>query len=132
MNVTKFMVLFHLSFLLLGTMSLLLITLGIISFDWAAFWTIVIAIFLNVFFEVLWINEARQRTVGKKEVQPVITGVLPMISFVVPTYNEEQNIMRCINSLFKCALNYRDSSEILIVDDGSTDNTFEVAWAHPC
>jgi cellulose synthase/poly-beta-1,6-N-acetylglucosamine synthase-like glycosyltransferase len=52
-----------------------------------------------------------------------------MVSFVVPAYNEEKNIMHCLNSLFECAANFRGSSEIIIIDDGSTDNTYEIAWA---
>jgi len=65
----------------------------------------------------------------KQHPAPKIGRVYPMISFVAPAYNEERNIMRCINSLFKCAVKYRGPSEIIIVDDGSTDSTFEVAWA---
>jgi cellulose synthase/poly-beta-1,6-N-acetylglucosamine synthase-like glycosyltransferase len=41
----------------------------------------------------------------------------------------EKNIIRCINSLFECATNFRGSSEIIVIDDGSTDNTYDVAWA---
>ncbi len=51
----------------------------------------------------------------------------PMVSFVVPAYNEENNIIRCIISLFKCAENYQGNCEIIIVDDGSTDYTYEAA-----
>jgi len=65
----------------------------------------------------------------KQHPVPKVGRVYPMVSFVVPAYNEEKNIMRCINSLFKCAVKYRGPSEIIIVDDGSTDNTFEVAWS---
>jgi biofilm PGA synthesis N-glycosyltransferase PgaC len=53
----------------------------------------------------------------------------PMVSFVVPAHNEEQGISRCITSLFKCAEEYDGLCEIIIVDDGSTDFTYEVAWA---
>ncbi|MEM3442712.1 MAG: glycosyltransferase family 2 protein, partial [Candidatus Bathyarchaeia archaeon] len=53
----------------------------------------------------------------------------PMVSFIVPAYNEEQNVSRCINSLFKCAEKYDGLCEIIVVDDGSTDYTYEVAWA---
>jgi len=67
--------------------------------------------------------------VWKKSSMPKTDRVYPMVSFVVPAYNEEQNIMRCINSLFKCAVKYRGPSEILVVDDGSTDSTYETAWA---
>ncbi len=67
--------------------------------------------------------------IWKQRPTPKIERVYPMVSFVVPAYNEEQNIMRCINSLFRCAIKYRGPSEIIVVDDGSTDNTYEVAWA---
>lgn len=53
----------------------------------------------------------------------------PMVSFIVPAYNEEQNVSRCISSLFKCAEKYDGLCEIIVVDDGSTDYTYEVAWA---
>jgi len=53
----------------------------------------------------------------------------PRISFVTPVYNEEKRISRCIASLFSFAAQYPGFSEIIIVDDGSTDYTYEVAWA---
>jgi len=53
----------------------------------------------------------------------------PMVSFVVPAYNEEKNIGRCIASLFKCAENYQGLCEIIVVDDGSRDYTYEMAWS---
>jgi len=53
----------------------------------------------------------------------------PMVSFVVPAYNEEKNISRCIKSLFKCTEKYNGLCEIIVVDDGSNDYTYEVAWA---
>jgi cellulose synthase/poly-beta-1,6-N-acetylglucosamine synthase-like glycosyltransferase len=53
----------------------------------------------------------------------------PMVSFVVPAYNQEKNISACIASLFKCAEKYDSLCEILVIDDGSTDYTYEVAWS---
>ncbi|MDD5193378.1 MAG: glycosyltransferase family A protein [Candidatus Nanoarchaeia archaeon] len=47
----------------------------------------------------------------------------PKISIVIPVYNEEKDIEDCINSLKKQS--YK-KIEIIIVDDGSTDNTLEV------
>lgn len=48
------------------------------------------------------------------------------ISVVAPVYNERENISNFINkvgaSLKKCALSY----EIILVDDGSTDGSYEV------
>jgi len=52
-----------------------------------------------------------------------------MISFVFLAYNQEKRIPQCILDLFKCAAQYPGLSEIIVVDDGSTDCTYEVAWA---
>jgi cellulose synthase/poly-beta-1,6-N-acetylglucosamine synthase-like glycosyltransferase len=53
----------------------------------------------------------------------------PLVSFVVPAYNQEKNVSRCVTSLFRCAEKYAGSCEIIIVDDGSSDCTYEVAWS---
>ena len=53
----------------------------------------------------------------------------PMVSFVVPAYNEEKKVSRCISSLFRCAEKYKEPCEIIVVDDGSSDYTYEVAWS---
>lgn len=53
----------------------------------------------------------------------------PMVSFVVPAYNEEKHIANCLTSLFRCAEHYRGNCEIIVVDDGSTDYTYELAYA---
>jgi biofilm PGA synthesis N-glycosyltransferase PgaC len=50
-----------------------------------------------------------------------------MVSFITPAYNEEKNIARCIQSIFKCAEKYDGLCEIIVVDDGSTDHTYEIA-----
>lgn len=49
-----------------------------------------------------------------------------MISVIVPTYNEEQNISACLQSLNRQTLP-RDSYEIIVVDGGSKDQTREIA-----
>lgn len=46
-----------------------------------------------------------------------------MISIVVPVYNAEQYIGRCLDSILKST--YRDF-EIIIVDDGSTDQSSQI------
>lgn len=58
----------------------------------------------------------------------------PSVSFIVPAYNEEKHISRCIQSLFNTATNYPGFCEIIVVDDGSRDHTYEIAWAtlHQC
>lgn len=45
------------------------------------------------------------------------------ISFVVPCFNSEKYMEKCIDSLLMCG----DDVEIIIVNDGSTDKTAEIA-----
>ena len=53
-----------------------------------------------------------------------------LLTIIVPAYNEETRIVRALDSV-----PIRDDLEILIIDDGSTDKTLEVAQnyatAHP-
>jgi glycosyltransferase involved in cell wall biosynthesis len=48
------------------------------------------------------------------------------ISVVIPTYNEERYIEKCLQSLVNQTLN-RDEFEIVVVDGGSADRTVELA-----
>lgn len=68
-------------------------------------------------------------TVARKQRKESRKRDYPMVSFVVPAYNEEKNVARCINSLFKCAKKYGGLCEIIVVDDGSRDYTYELAWS---
>jgi len=45
------------------------------------------------------------------------------VSVVVPTYNEEANIGRCLEHL-------RDFAEVIVVDSGSTDSTRKIALSY--
>lgn len=54
----------------------------------------------------------------------------PMISIVIPVFNEERYLAECLNSLM--ALDYEKSEyEIILVDNGSTDRTLEIARTYP-
>lgn len=49
---------------------------------------------------------------------------MPQTSIIIPMYNEERYITRCLESLTKQT--YQDF-EIILIDDGSTDKTIEKA-----
>jgi biofilm PGA synthesis N-glycosyltransferase PgaC len=68
-------------------------------------------------------------TFARKQGDKVKQAFYPMVSFVVPAYNEEKNVARCIKSLYRCAEKYAGRCEIIVVDDGSCDYTYEIAWA---
>lgn len=46
-----------------------------------------------------------------------------ILSIVIPTYNEEKLIFRCLSSIARNFGKYENNIEIVVVDDGSTDNT---------
>jgi glycosyltransferase involved in cell wall biosynthesis len=46
------------------------------------------------------------------------------ISFIIPAYNCESTIKEAVESIFD--KNFEDGDEIIIINDGSTDNTMEV------
>src|SRR5512137_80909 len=49
-----------------------------------------------------------------------------MISVIIPTFNEEENIAQCLVSLSHQTIP-RNEYEIIVVDGGSKDNTCEIA-----
>lgn len=53
---------------------------------------------------------------------------LPSVSIIVPTLEEENNIMKCLESL--SLLDY-PNYEIIVVDGGSKDRTVEIASQYP-
>ena len=48
----------------------------------------------------------------------------PNISFIIPVYNEERNIQNVLKDLYEVvAENPKWGSEVIVIEDGSTDNT---------
>ena len=47
---------------------------------------------------------------------------LPLISVIIPTYNQDRFIGRCLRSLIVQKMQ-RDLYELIVINDGSTDQT---------
>lgn len=70
-----------------------------------------------VYYPLALIYELRRRK------PPVFKTEPPLVSVVVPAYNEEKVIGQCIESILASEYQPR---QIIVVDDGSTDGTLEV------
>ncbi len=46
------------------------------------------------------------------------------LSIVIPIYNEEENIIPLVGEILSALKDFKESYEILLVDDGSKDNSF--------
>ncbi|MFP3950267.1 MAG: glycosyltransferase [Candidatus Micrarchaeia archaeon] len=80
-----------------------------------------LALYVTIFYILVYLKNRKHLA---KVPRP--NGWEPRISVVVPAYNEEKNIARCLDSLLNSDYP-RNKLEILVVDDGSTDNTLKIA-----
>jgi cellulose synthase/poly-beta-1,6-N-acetylglucosamine synthase-like glycosyltransferase/peptidoglycan/xylan/chitin deacetylase (PgdA/CDA1 family)/spore germination protein YaaH len=64
--------------------------------------------------------------VRKRQVPEVAGGFLPQVAVLIPAYNEEKVIVRTIRSVLNSDYPHM---RIVVIDDGSTDRTSEVARA---
>jgi cellulose synthase/poly-beta-1,6-N-acetylglucosamine synthase-like glycosyltransferase len=53
----------------------------------------------------------------------------PLVDVIVPAYNEADNIARLLRSVDAAAGRYGGPVRVLVSDDGSTDDTAQIAWA---
>ncbi|PIP04380.1 glycosyl transferase [candidate division WWE3 bacterium CG23_combo_of_CG06-09_8_20_14_all_40_14] len=65
-------------------------------------------------------NAVKAKTTEHKEASN------PYLSIIMPAYNEEKNIVKSLSSIYAYLKDYDYSYEILVVDDGSFDNTAKI------
>ncbi|MFQ5529368.1 MAG: glycosyltransferase family 2 protein, partial [Gemmatimonadota bacterium] len=82
---------------------------------------IFLGILLVRYFTLLWFG-FMQHT--ERDIEGVDEGELPPVSVIVPAYNEGAVIAAALESLL--ALDY-PTYEVIVVDDGSSDDTLDVA-----
>jgi glycosyltransferase involved in cell wall biosynthesis len=73
---------------------------------------------------------AKREPPDANRVEPPVTRE-PEISFVVPAYNEEALLPRCLEAIAAEIARSRRAAEIVVVDNASTDRTREIALAAP-
>lgn len=56
--------------------------------------------------------------------------IQPLASVIIPTYNYSEFISQAIESVFEAEMQLSKKVEIIVVDDGSTDNTKEILNAY--
>ena len=82
--------------------------------------------FVGLYLSIIWINLL---FLGKDEIEEkksIDKSYRPTITFAIPAYNEEKTIAGTIQSILD--IDYpKGKYEIIVVDDGSTDNTAKIA-----
>jgi len=57
--------------------------------------------------------------------QMAVYMIKESVSVIIPAYNEEANVKRLVKDTIKIISQYTKKYEIIVVDDGSTDNTYK-------
>ncbi|MFP4116289.1 MAG: glycosyltransferase [Candidatus Aenigmatarchaeota archaeon] len=77
----------------------------------------IVSIFVSIYFFLCYLE-------NRGDLESSETDWTPLVSILIPAYNEEDIIEETINSLLE--LDYPEK-EVIVVDDGSEDDTLEVA-----
>ena len=51
---------------------------------------------------------------------------MPKLSIIIPAYNAEQYIKQCLDSILQNSKESLSKTEIIVINDGSTDNTLKI------
>ncbi|MFH1473271.1 MAG: glycosyltransferase [Candidatus Aenigmatarchaeota archaeon] len=78
-----------------------------------------ISIYLSLVWFIVYFNN-KDKFLRKPKIKN-----LPSVTFLVPAFNEEKNIARCLKSLID--IDYpKNKKKIIVINDGSTDRTSEI------
>jgi len=94
-----------------------------VSFLSIIFYVLVfLSLYVQVFFLVTFIENRKKIVTRKGE---ITLKTYPAVTVIVPCWNEEKTIFKTVHSLL--GMHYpKDKLHIFLVDDGSTDRTWEV------
>src|SRR3989344_1246136 len=80
--------------------------------------------FITIYVSIFWISIMFIENTENAELKKY-----PLVSLIIPVLNEEKSIKNTVDSLLN--LNYpKNKFEVIIVDDGSTDNTKEIVGSY--
>ncbi len=83
-----------------------------------------LALYVTVFYILVYLKNRSQMEITPKDI-----NWEPKISIIIPAYNEEHNVLRCLDSILSSDYPMK-KLEILVIDDGSKDNTFTLAKSY--
>jgi cellulose synthase/poly-beta-1,6-N-acetylglucosamine synthase-like glycosyltransferase len=88
-----------------------------------------ISLFCGLYFQIFLLVtffDGEEKEKKEKTANIAMKKVLPTVSIIVPCFNEARTVKKTVMSLL--GLDYpKDKLSILVVDDGSTDNTYAIA-----
>ena len=104
--------------------------------EWVLFWVLTVAVILGLarLAFVMTLAAVHRVRVGRESARrdalaragiPPRSVYAPSVSVIVPAYNEEKVIVKTITSLL--TQDYPGPLEVVVVDDGSPDSTYEIA-----
>jgi uncharacterized repeat protein (TIGR01451 family) len=82
-----------------------------------------------LFWRILTRKSKNQGSNGGSLVNESGTGKKPSVSVIVPAYNEEAHMASCLEAIQR--QDYGGDVEVIVVNDGSTDRTAEIASKYP-
>jgi cellulose synthase/poly-beta-1,6-N-acetylglucosamine synthase-like glycosyltransferase len=88
------------------------------------YFTLFVSLFFEIFLLITYF-EVREEMKFEEEHLGKNIDHFPSVSIIVPCFNEENTVMRTVRSILD--LDYpKDRLSVILVDDGSTDNTLQV------